>query len=115
MDGCGCDGYRLFFLLPKFLKTGIYTMPEFLEYRYTSGARELMAIFTMVIYVAILISSVIFAGGLTIEVLFGDYVNLKTAVWLVGLTAGVYVIWGGLKTVAWADFKFCLSGRLISH
>ena len=42
-----------FFSLPKFLKANIYTLPEYLEYRYSSGARSLMAIYTMIIYVGV--------------------------------------------------------------
>jgi len=41
-------------LLPKFLRAGIYTMPEFLEYRYNSSARIVMAIATMFIYMLLL-------------------------------------------------------------
>jgi solute:Na+ symporter, SSS family len=40
-------------LLPRFLRAGIYTMPEFLEYRYNAVARALMALLTVVIYTAV--------------------------------------------------------------
>jgi solute:Na+ symporter, SSS family len=40
-------------LLPRFLRAGIYTMPEFLEYRYNAAARALMALLTVVIYTAV--------------------------------------------------------------
>ncbi|RKY54054.1 MAG: solute:sodium symporter family transporter, partial [Candidatus Neomarinimicrobiota bacterium] len=58
------------YFLPKFLKTGIYTFPEFLEYRYSPKARDLMAMYTVVIYVFVLVSSVLYSGGLTIKTLF---------------------------------------------
>src|SRR3990172_1545950 len=55
-----------FFFLPRFLRSGIYTIPEFLEYRYNATARSLMAFYTMVIYVGVTISAVIYSGGITI-------------------------------------------------
>ncbi len=54
-----------FLFLPEFLRTGIYTIPEFLEYRFNELARTLMAVFTMVIYVAVTITAVIYSGALT--------------------------------------------------
>ena len=94
------------FFLPKFLKTGIFTIPEYLEYRYNSTARSLMAFYTMVIYVGVTIAAVIYSGGLTLQTLFGDLqnpVHLKYGIWVIGSIAGLYTIWGGLKAVAWAD------------
>ena len=90
-----------FFFLPKFLRSGIYTMPEFLEYRYNPAARAVMAFYLMVIYVGVTIASVVYSGALALTTIFG--MNLIHAVWLVGSIAALYTIWGGLKAVAWAD------------
>ncbi|MFC1607877.1 solute:sodium symporter family transporter [Candidatus Latescibacterota bacterium] len=89
------------FILPRFLKSGIYTIPEYLEYRYNATARGIMAFYTMVIYIAVTISAVLYSGGLTIHTIFG--MNLTGAVWLIGIIAALYTTWGGLKAVAWAD------------
>jgi len=100
------------YFLPKFLKAGIYTFPEFLEYRYSPVARNLMAFYTMLIYVFVLVASVLYSGGLTIETLFrgsrpfGIEVTLTNSVWLVGIIAAIYTVWGGLKGIAWADLFF---------
>jgi len=95
-----------FTLLPRFLKAGIYTMPEYLEYRYNSTARGIMAFITVVIYVAVLLAAVLFSGGITLRTVFG--LKLVHAVWLIGLIAAAYTVWGGLKAVAWADlFQGC--------
>ncbi|MCC6142895.1 MAG: hypothetical protein IT368_03705 [Candidatus Hydrogenedentes bacterium] len=99
-----------FFFLPRFLKAGIYTMPEYLEYRYNSLARSIMAIYTVVIYVLVTSATVLYSGGLTIHTIFD--VPLVQAVWLVGIIAAIYTVWGGLKAVAWADL-FQGSGLLI--
>jgi SSS family solute:Na+ symporter len=91
-----------FTLLPRFLRAGIYTMPEYLEYRYNSAARALMALTTVVIYVVVLLTAVLYSGGLTLHKLF-DTMSLTRAVWLIGSIAAIYTVWGGLKAVAWAD------------
>ncbi len=90
-----------FFFLPRFLRSGIFTMPEFLEHRYNATARGLMAFYTMVIYVGVTISAVIYSGALTINTIFD--MKLAAAVWLIGGIAALYTTWGGLKAVAWAD------------
>jgi solute:Na+ symporter, SSS family len=89
------------FFLPKFLRSGIFTMPEFLEYRYSPRARSIMALYMMIIYVGVTISAVIYSGALTLFTIFD--LNLMTAVWLIGGIAALYTTWGGLKAVAWAD------------
>jgi SSS family solute:Na+ symporter len=90
-----------FTLLPRFLRAGIYTMPEYLEYRYNSTARAIMALTTVVIYVAVLLTAVLYSGGLTLRTIFG--LSMKQGVWLIGIIAAIYTVWGGLKAVAWAD------------
>jgi SSS family solute:Na+ symporter len=76
-------------------------MPEYLEYRYNSTARGLMALITVVVYVVILLTAVLYSGGLTLRTIFG--ISLVKGVWLIGLIAAIYTAWGGLKAVAWAD------------
>ena len=90
-----------FTLLPRFLKAGIYTMPEYLEYRYNSAARGIMALLTIVVYVAVLVTSVLYSGGVTLRTIFE--IPLYKGVWLIGVVAALYTAWGGLKAVAWAD------------
>lgn len=90
-----------FTLLPKFLKAGIYTMPEFLEYRYNTATRALMALITVIIYATVLLTAVLYSGGITLRTIFG--MNLTQAIWMIGIIAAVYTTWGGLKAVAWAD------------
>lgn len=99
-----------FLFLPKFLSSGIYTIPEFFKYRYNEGARVIMATFTMIIYVFVTIAAVIYSGAVVAETLFKDVVigggfqiNIVTASWIIGIIAAVYVAFGGLKACAWAD------------
>lgn len=90
-----------FTLLPRLLRAGIYTIPEFLEYRYNAAARSIMAIATVVIYVGVTLTAVLYSGGLTIHSIFG--VDLETAIWCLAAIAAIYTTWGGLRAVAWAD------------
>ncbi len=90
-----------FTLLPRFLRSGIYTMPEFLEYRYNSTARAIMALLTVAIYVGVLLTGVLYSGGLTLRTIFG--MDLVQAVWLIGIIATVYTAFGGLRAIVWAD------------
>lgn len=89
------------FLLPRFLKSGIYTIPEYLEYRFSPTARAIMAFYMMVAYVGVAIAAVLYSGALAINAIFG--INLTAAVWMIGILAGAYTVYGGLKAVVWSD------------
>ncbi|NBD37921.1 MAG: sodium/solute symporter [Verrucomicrobia bacterium] len=94
-----------FAFLPYFLRAGIYTMPEFLEYRYNSGARIIMAGATVFIYL-LLLGAVTYSGALTIRTIAAERgmdISLQAGALVIGLIAMVYVIAGGLKACAWAD------------
>lgn len=99
-----------FVFLPTFLKSGIYTIPEFLEYRYNTFARTVMAIVTLIILVGVPTASVIYSGAKVISVGFADTTllgldlsNITVGCWIIGLLAAAYVFAGGLKACAWAD------------
>ena len=94
-----------FCFLPYFLRAGIYTIPEFLEYRYNSTARAIMALATIFIYM-LLLGAVTYSGALTISTLAGQMgynVSLLTGSMVIGIIAMLYVAAGGLKACAWAD------------
>lgn len=89
------------FFLPRFLRAGIYTMPEYLEYRYDGAARAIMSVLTVVIYVTVTTSAVLYSGATTLETVFG--IKLHYAVALIAVLSLVYVVWGGLLAAVWAD------------
>ena len=94
-----------FAFLPYFLRAGIYTMPEFLEYRYNATARTIMAVLTLFIYM-LLLGSVTYSGALTIETMaakMGYDVPIIQGAIVIGIIAMIYVTAGGLKACAWAD------------
>jgi SSS family solute:Na+ symporter len=99
-----------FVFLPRLLKCGIYTIPEFLEYRFGVFSRTIMAVATMVILVGVPTASVIYSGAKVVSVFFQgtsvagiDLGSLTVGCWIIGLSAAVYVFVGGLKACAWTD------------
>ena len=89
------------FLLPVFLKTGIYTMPQFLEQRYDHRVRTVMASFWLGVYVFVNLTSILWLGALAINTVAG--VDLTLGLVLLGLFAVSYSLYGGLKAVALTD------------
>ncbi|NIJ33215.1 SSS family solute:Na+ symporter [Sphingomonas oligoaromativorans] len=89
------------FFLPIFLRNEIYTMPQFLEKRYGSGIRTLMAIFWLVLYVFVNLTSIIWLGSIAVTKVAG--VDQTVALVALGTFALLYQIRGGLKAVALTD------------
>ncbi|MAT69615.1 MAG: sodium:proton symporter [Planctomycetaceae bacterium] len=110
-----------FAFLPYFLRAGIYTMPEFLEYRYNSAARLLMAAATVLIYL-LLLGAVTYSGALTVKTLGAKY-GYEIGLWqpslFIALFAMIYVVAGGLKASVWADLlqgsALILGGAIIMY
>jgi len=105
-----------FVFLPKLLRCGIYTIPEFLEYRYGVFARTVMALATLVILVGVPTASVIYSGAKVVSVFFAGYSvlgldlgDITTGCWIIGLSAALYVFVGGLKACAWTDLIWGVS------
>ena len=109
----------LLIFLPYYVRTGIYTMPEFLERRYNSTCRYIFALASIAGFVAAVNAGALYSGGLMLDSFFGQdlariiphvtlYGNpVSPVVWYIvffALTTGVYTIYGGLKSAAWTDF-----------
>ncbi len=89
------------FFLPVFLKKKIYTMPQFLEQRFDSRVKTSLAIFWILLYVFINITSVLYLGALVMRSIIG--IDLVYSVIILALIALAYSVYGGLKAVAWTD------------
>ncbi|MEM8585449.1 MAG: sodium/solute symporter [Bacteroidota bacterium] len=90
------------FLLPVFIKKGIFTMPQFLEERFDGRVRTIMSVFWIALFVFVNITTVLFLGGLAVEELLG----YSFYVGVIGLLiySASFSIFGGLKAVVWTDF-----------
>ncbi|MEM7231540.1 MAG: solute:sodium symporter family transporter, partial [Planctomycetota bacterium] len=100
------------FFLPRYLKSGITTVPEFLEKRYDSGARVITNFIFLLAYAGILLPIILYSGAtglsgmLDLKELTGiesETTVLWLTVWFVGLVGSTYAIVGGLRTVAVSD------------
>jgi SSS family solute:Na+ symporter len=89
------------YFLPVFLKQGIYTMPQFLTKRFDKRVSTSLAVFWLLMYVFVNLTSVSYLGALAMENILG----IPLIYGIIGLVAfsGLYSIYGGLKAVAWTD------------
>ncbi|MDQ5980226.1 MAG: solute:Na+ symporter, family [Verrucomicrobiota bacterium] len=93
--------FLIWIFIPFLLSAKVFTAPEFLEKRFNPGMRNFFATVTVVANVIAFLAPVIYGGGLALNSLLGW--NLTFCIALIGLTSGVWAIWGGLKSVAWMD------------
>lgn len=89
------------YFLPIFLKKGIYTMPQFLEQRFDKRVRTGLAIFWVLLFIFVNITSVLYLGGLALENIMG--VKLIYGILGLALFSATFSIFGGLKVVVWTD------------
>ena len=89
------------FFLPIFIKKKIYTIPEFVEQRYSSQLKTILAVFWIGLYVFVNLASVLYLGGLALQTILG--IDMLTAVIGLAAFAAAYSLYGGLSAVAWTD------------
>lgn len=87
--------------VPFYIKSGVFTMPEFLEKRYNKGSRTYLSLISIISYVLTKISFTIFAGALVFEVLLG--IPFWTGAIITVIATGLYTVFGGLKAVIYTD------------
>lgn len=107
-------------LLPRFLRSGIYTIPQFLEIRFDRSCRTILAALMAVFFVLTVLATVLYSGAtflsqaLALPEHLGNWFGIEDAteaesfafscgVWGIGIFAGIYTIIGGLKAVVWSD------------
>jgi solute:Na+ symporter, SSS family len=102
------------FFVPFYLRSGVFTMPEFLERRYSPAARWYLAIISIIGYVLTKISVTIAAGGIVFETLMG--IDFWTGSLVVVVATGLYTIFGGLRAVLYTDMlqMFVLVGGAVT-
>lgn len=113
------------FLLPKYLKGGFTTIPEFFEERYDRQTRQIMSLLFLVAYTFVMIPGALYSGAIAftqifdVEAMFGVSFNVALwgVVWVIGIIGGIYAIFGGLKAVAVSDtlngFALIIGGAMI--
>jgi len=99
--------------VPFYIKSGVFTMPEFLERRYSSQARNYLSLVSIIGYVLTKISLTILAGAIVFQVMG---LSFWTGAIVVVLATGIYTIFGGLRAVVYTDMlqMFVLVGGSIA-
>ncbi|WBU55763.1 solute:sodium symporter family transporter [Paracoccus sediminicola] len=98
-------------LLPRYLRSGISTIPGFLRERYDNGTKTATSLLFLSGYVIVLLPIVLYSGALALSTMFdvpgvlgvGDTTALWITVWAIGIVGSIYAIFGGLKAVAVSD------------
>jgi solute:Na+ symporter, SSS family len=99
------------YLVPRYLKMGLSTLPKFLEYRFDRTTRSITAVLLILSFVLTLLPIVLYTGALNFESIFNVSealgVTTQQGIWLVvvvtGFVGSLYCIFGGLKAVAISD------------
>lgn len=113
------------YFIPRYLKMGLTTIPEFLEQRFDGLTRTIIDVLLIVSFVTTLLPIVLYTGAINIESIFGIsdllHIGKTEGLWLtvlvVGIVGAVYAIFGGLKMVAYTDtlngYGLLLAGILV--
>jgi SSS family solute:Na+ symporter len=107
--------YSLFIwiFLPYYVRTGLYTVPQFLERRYNAACRYVFSASLVAGYVVAIIAGTLLAGGLAVHRMLGPFIpasradphlQIVTGILFFAVVTGAYTIYGGLKSAAWTDF-----------
>jgi len=88
------------FFIPVYLKNKIYTMPQFLGQRYNSTVAMIMAIFWLLLYVVVNLTSILYLGALAINSISG--INLTACMYILSIFA-VLITLGGMKVIGYTD------------
>ncbi|MBJ2174668.1 sodium/sugar symporter [Aureibaculum sp. A20] len=103
------------FFLPIFIEKGLYTIPEFVEKRYSTNLKTILAVFWIALYVFVNLTTVLYLGALALETIMG--VPMVYGVLGLALFAAAYSLYGGLSAVAWTDViqvVFLILGGLVT-
>ena len=94
--------------VPYYYRSKVFTMPEFLEKRFSPTARWILSIISLAAYVLTKVSVTVYAGALVFNVLFPDFhLGGLDAFWcgalLTIILTGIYSVFGGLRAVLYTD------------
>ncbi len=87
--------------LPFYARSGVFTMPEFLEKRFNAKSRWILSIFSIAAYVLTKISVTIYAGGVVVSSLLG--INFWVGALSTLVLTGIYTILGGMRAVVYTE------------
>lgn len=93
------------YFLPIFIEKKLFTIPEFIEQRFSTNLKTILAIFWVALFIFVNLTSVLFLGGKAIDTIIGagDGSLIFYAILGLAFIAAAYSIYGGLSAVAWTD------------
>ncbi len=93
------------YLLPIFIEKKLYTIPEFIEHRFNTTLKTILAVFWIALFVFVNLTTVIFLGAKALDTIWGVGDGSLLLWCLIGLAliAAAYSLYGGLSAVAWTD------------
>ncbi len=93
------------FFLPIFIQKGLYTIPEFIEQRFSTNLKTILAVFWVALFIFVNLTSVLFLGGKAIDTIIGtgDGSLIFYSILVLAFIAAAYSLYGGLSAVAWTD------------
>ncbi len=93
------------YFLPIFIEKNLYTIPEFVEKRYSTNLKTILAIFWIALFVFVNLTTVMYLGAKALDTIIGTGDGSILFVSVIGLAlfAAAYSLWGGLSAVAWTD------------
>ena len=103
------------YFLPIFIEKGLYTIPEFVEKRFSTNLKTILAVFWIALYVFVNLTTVLYLGALALETIMG--IPMMYGILGLALFAAAYSLYGGLSAVAWTDVIqviFLVFGGLIT-
>ena len=91
----------IWFFIPFLLAAKVFTTPEFMEKRFNSTLRQFFAVVSILCNIVAFLAAVLYGGGIALQKLFGW--NMWFAIIVLGIAAGGWALYGGLKSAAWID------------
>ena len=103
--------FAALFLLPKYMNSGITTIPEFIANRFDQQTNSILSVLFLIAYGIVLLPTILYSGSLAFSTIFdlpnllgySQNVGIWICVWSIGIIGSIYAIFGGLKAVAVSD------------
>ncbi len=99
------------YLLPKYMRSGITTIPEFIQERFDAQTKSILSLLFLVAFGIVLLPTILYSGSLAFSTMFdlpevlgvSQSTVIWICVWSIGIIGSIYAIFGGLKAVAVSD------------
>jgi len=103
--------FTAIYLLPKYMRSGITTIPEFIQNRFDHQTKAILSILFLVAFGIVLLPTILYSGSLAFSTMFdlptvlgmSESSVIWICVWSIGIIGSIYAIFGGLKAVAVSD------------